>query len=247
MPAFRPLVPIPELGEGAVCADDVRGQLLGWKAAVEARGGRFVVNSLTRTCPQQQVLRDQYTAYLDELRAWKAGGSKGKAPAAVAAANKPGRSNHQAGRAVDLATLNAFPHEPASRQVDLLWETGAPFGFSPIIAMPDEKKSERWHFDCWNDWVGVHQRLGYETACLCAALDVGQAGEWQSSVRLVQALLLRAGFDIGEPDGVRGQRTRAGLRRALGADYESVYPYFMDLAEPLRALPAALAWTKIPR
>lgn len=231
---YRPLVPVPELGAGAVCADDVREQLLAWKAAVEARGGRFVVNSLTRTAVQQQALRDKYLAWL----------KAGKPRPAVAAANRPGKSNHQGGRAIDISTVSVFPDEPADRQVDLLWETGRPHGFTPIIAQPDETMSERWHFDCWNDWRGVKDYMGYETGCLCSALDVGQAADWQSDPRLIQALLLRAGVDVGEPDGVAGPRTRAGLRLALGDKYAQRYTSTVAVIAALRLLPARLTnWT----
>jgi hypothetical protein len=245
VPQYRPLVAIPEFGKNAVCADDIHDQLLAWKAAVEAKGGKLVANSLTRTCAQQQPLRDAYVKYLNDLSAWEAGGKVGKAPTAVAAANKPGRSNHQGGRAIDVSTKNVFPGAPADKQIDLLWETGKPFGFTPIISKPDEEKSERWHFDCWNDWIGVKTRIGYETACMCSALDVGQAGEWQSNNRLMQALLLRAGYDIGEPDGIVGKRTVAATKLALGANYASKYPHVEMLLSALRALKANHVWVKV--
>lgn len=232
MPLYRPLVPIPELGPHEVCADDVRGPILAWKMAVEARGGVFHVNSLTRTALEQQSLRD---AYVD----WLNGGKK--APA-VAAANKPGRSNHQGGRAADVSTVGAFPNAPKDRQVDLLWETGKPLGWTPIIAAPDETRSECWHFDFFGDWSGVRDHLGYDIACLCSALDVGQAGEWQSDDRLLQALFLRAGFDVGEPDGVFGRRSRKALGMTVGIDRTSNVDL---LAELLRGLPARTEWVKV--
>jgi len=239
MPKYRPLVPIPEFGKDAVCADDARGPFLAWKAAVESRGGKLVANSLTRTVAQQQPLRDRYVAWLNA----------GKPSPAVAAANKPGRSNHQGGRAIDVSTVNAFPGQPANKQVDLLWETGKPLGFTPIIAAPDETKSERWHFDFWGDWVGVLNHLGYETACLCSALDVGQAGEWQSDARLIQALLLRAGYDIGEPDGIAGKRTQKALALAgivpLGKTLSSTFGSRDADWDALRALPVRHTWQKV--
>lgn len=230
MPKYRPLVAIPELGKNAVCLESVRGPLLAWKAAVEARGGRFVANSLTRTVAQQQPLRDRYVAWLNA----------GKPKPAVAAANKPGRSGHQAGFSIDVQTVNAFPKEPADKQVDLLWETGKVWGFTPIISTPDETKSERWHFDNFGDWAEVRDRLGYETACMCGALDVGQAGEWQSDNRLIQALLLRAGYDIGEPDGIFGKRTKAALALALGVSWQILNNE--AIIDTLRGLPANHEW-----
>jgi len=226
---YRPLVAIPEFGAGAVCADDARGPFLAWQAAVAAKGGTLHANSLTRTCAQQQVLRDAYVRWLNA----------GKPAPAVAAANKPGRSNHQGGRAIDANTLNAFPHAPADQQVDLLWATGAPLGFTHIIPRPDETLSERWHFDVWLGWSTVKDHLGYDTGCLCSALDVGQAGEWQSDERLTQALLLYIGLDIGEPDGVLGKRSWAAIRRfTQETNLDVVIPI-------LRTQPASSVWTKV--
>lgn len=233
MPKYRPLVAIPEFGANAVCVDWAKPGLLAWKKSVEARGGKLVANSLTRTCAQQDVLRAKYVAWLNA----------GKPSPAVAAANKPGKSGHQAGFSIDAQTGGAFPHEPANKQVDLLWETGKPHGFTPIIASPDETQSERWHFDQFGDWATVKAHLGYETTCLCGALDVGQAGEWQSDERLVQALLLRLGYDIGEPDGILGKRSLAALATlkipfVKGASLE-------EAIISLRALPASSVWKKV--
>ena len=243
MPKFRPLVPMPEFGSGMVCADDVRDQLLAWRASVAARGGRLTVNSMTRTVAQQQVLRDRYVDYLAALAAWERGGRVGPAPAKVAAANRPGRSNHQGGRAVDVSTVAPFPNDPPYRQVDLLWETGAPHGFTPIVATPDETKSERWHFDNWGSWRPLLVHRGYDTACLCSALDVGQAGEWQSDDRLLQALLLRDGYDIGEPDGVWGRRSAKALGMAISGAQRG--DDTTKLAEALRALPSTEKWVVV--
>jgi hypothetical protein len=226
---YRPLVSIPEFGPDAVCADHTRQPLLDWRAAVAARGGTLEANSLTRTCAQQQKLRDAYVNWLNA----------GKPNPPVAAANKPGRSGHQGGISIDAKTRNAFPKEPANQQIDLLWETGRAFGWTPIIAIPDENASERWHFDHFGDWSTVKSHLGYETACLCTALDVGQAGEWQSDERLVQALLLKAGFDIGEPDGILGKRSWAAIRKiTTETSLEVVIPL-------VRAVPSAAIWVKL--
>jgi hypothetical protein len=233
---------MPEFGPDKVCADHVRPALLAWKAAVEAKGGKLKVNSMTRTVAQQQPFRDAYMGYLSAKAKWEKGGEVGKAPTPVAAANKPGKSGHQGGISDDVNTVGAFPHAPADQQVDLLWATAKPCGFTPIIDKPDETKSERWHFDYWGHWAGVKAHFGAETAYLCSALDVGQAGEWQSDDRLTQALLLRAGFDIGEPDGIAGKRTAAALVLALGADHVTRYPTIVARFTALRALPADFDW-----
>jgi hypothetical protein len=207
MPKYRPLVSIPEFGPDAVCADHARQPLLDWRAAVAARGGTLEANSLTRTCAQQQKLRNAYVNWLNA----------GKPNPPVAAANKPGRSGHQGGISIDAKTRGAFPKEPLDQQIDLLWETGRPFGWTPIIAIPDENASERWHFDAFLSWSSVRAHRTYDETCLCSALDVGQAGEWQSDDRLLQALLLRAGFDIGELDGIWGSRSSKAINMAIGA------------------------------
>ncbi len=242
MPKYRPLVAVTELGAGMVCADDVREPLLLWKQKIESRGGTMHANSITRTVAEQQPLRDKYEAWLH------AGQPASYDPAKMSnvAANQPGKSNHQGGRAIDLSTFNVFPNEPADKQIDLLWETGTPFGWTHIIDQPDEARNERWHYDWWGGWVHVKDYLGYEMGCMCSALDVGQAGPWQSDERLVQALLLRAGFDIGEPDGDPGKRTYAGVVASGFAKNSPVGPYQWDaIASYLRSLPAANSWTRI--
>jgi len=229
---YAPLVPVPELGAGAVCAEDVHAPLLAWMAACVAHGGRLRANSLTRTVAQQQVLRDRYVAWLNA----------NKPAPEVAVANKPGRSNHQGGRAIDVATGGAFPAAPPDQQVDLLWATGQPLGWTPIIAQPDENMSEHWHFDFWGFWRSVRDHRGYDVGCLCSALDVGQAGEWQSDERLVQALLLRAGYDIGDVDGILGARSQAAIVMVTGARAGSS---LLPVIEALRLRPVASAWQTV--
>ena len=242
---YLPFVDMPEFGPGMRCIAAVRPDLLAWKAAVEKRGGTLRINSMTRTGAEQQVLRDRYTTYLAAHAKWKAGGKVGPEPKPVAAANKPGTSGHQGGISNDVSTVNAFPNEPKDRQVDLLWETGDDFGWTPIIDKPDETKLERWHFDHFGDWAGVRKHLGASAAYLCSALDTGQAGEWQSDDRLTQALLLRAGYDIGEPDGVAGARTKRALELALGKGHLVNFGSAAARFNALRTLPAIEIWTKV--
>jgi hypothetical protein len=123
---------------------------------------------------------------------------------------------HNAGRAidVDLGSLK-FPNTAADQQLDKLWEIAKPLGWSPIIKTADERASEAWHFDFYGDIQGVLGRLGYEQAALCGAILVGH-GDLSGFGAEVQALLCRAGFDIGKIDGAPGAKTRAGLVTALG-------------------------------
>ena len=73
---------------------------------------------------------------------------------------------------------------------------------------------------------------------LCAALDVGQAGPFQNDASLVQALLLRAGYDIGAVDGQLGKRSYTALAMALlGSAYPADGKITDQVIEDLRELP----------
>jgi hypothetical protein len=127
----------------------------------------------------------------------------------------PGRSGHNAGRSIDvhLSELR-FPGVPANQQLDKLWEIAIPLGWKPVIKTADEGAKEAWHFDFWGELTGVLNRLGYEQAALCGALLVGH-GDLQGFPAVTQALLCRAGFDIGKIDGAIGPKSIAALASAL--------------------------------
>lgn len=146
----------------------------------------------------------------------------------------PGKSLHNAGRAVDLNTELMQRHLGAE-YLDAFWPIAAKHGFTPIIARPDEGKSESWHFDHKGSWLPVFVKYGADVGSLCCTLDVGQAGEFQSDNRLIQALLLRAGYDIGAPDGVLGKKSCAALA-ACGVQDPGSVPNDA-IIETLRALP----------
>jgi hypothetical protein len=156
----------------------------------------------------------------------------------------PGKSLHNAGRAVDLNTELMQKHL-GKEYLDAFWPIAAKHGFTPIIGRPDEGASESWHFDHRGPWLPVFKHLGSGAGSLCCTLDVGQAGEFQSDEALIQALLLRAGYDIGDPDGIVGKRTAAALKLALGADYAAKYPHAEMLIDGLRALDANHTWKKV--
>jgi hypothetical protein len=127
----------------------------------------------------------------------------------------PGRSFHNAGRAIDvhLGVLK-FPGVAADKQLDRLWEIARSCGWDPIIKAPDEGASEAWHFDHYGELSGVLKRLGYEQAALCGAILVGH-GDLSGFGAELQALICRAGFDIGKIDGDVGPRTLGALADAL--------------------------------
>jgi hypothetical protein len=186
---------------------------------------------MTRTCAEQQPLFDKY-------KRWVEAGKPEKYDSNVmtnVVACEPGRSGHQGGISVDVNTFKCFPAAPADQQVDLLWKTGKPHGWRPIIDQPDEARSERWHYDQHQTWLSVHDKLGADAAYYCSALDVGQAGKWQSDEALLQALVLRAGINIGKPDGQIGPKTSAALvQLGIIVDLRHLEPAIVSL----RALPA---------
>lgn len=127
---------------------------------------------------------------------------------------KPGKSMHNAGRAIDV-WVDKLREHLGPQYLDAFWPIAAKYGFTPVITKPEEGKSESWHFDHWGPWASVRDRLGYEQTALAAALVVGNAGDWQSDERVVQAHLHRLGMDVGEIDGVIGRRTIEGVQRFM--------------------------------
>lgn len=127
----------------------------------------------------------------------------------------PGRSGHNAGRSIDVhIQMLKFPGIPADKQLDKLWEIAIPLGWKPIIKSADERASESWHFDYPGELTGVMSRLGYEQWALCGALLVGH-GDLQGFPAVTQALLCRAGHNIGKIDGDIGPKSIAALAAAL--------------------------------
>jgi hypothetical protein len=212
------LRPLAQLGKAGVCTADTAAALLALHEAVQAAGGDFRVTELHRDVAVQQAARAKYDRW---VRAGKpkpgtSGFDANTMKAAFVAT--PGRSMHNAGRALDvnLAALK-FPGVAADKQLDKLWELARACGWSPVIRTADERASEAWHFDCWGDLRGVYARLGYEQAAFAGALLVGHAGTGTSWASVTQALLQRAGHNIGAIDGAFGPRSVAALAAALGS------------------------------
>lgn len=208
---------LAKLGKAGICTADTATALLALHEAVQAAGGDFRVTELHRDVAVQTAARAKYDR-------WVAAGKPKAGTAAYNAATMkaafvatPGRSMHNAGRAIDvnLATLR-FPSVAASQQLDKLWDIAKPLGWAPIIKAPDEGASEAWHFDFWGDLRGVCDRLGYEQAAFAGALLVGHAGVGTSYASVTQALLQRAGHSIGAIDGSFGPKSRAALCASLG-------------------------------
>jgi len=238
------LIPLYTMKAG-VCIAEAAAALKKLHDAVLLRGGDFRVTELHRDIAVQTAARKKYdnwvaygkpAPYVDGKPNPKFDAKTMKA-AFVA---QPGRSGHNAGLSidVDLASLK-FPGVPADKQLDVLWEIAIPLGWVPIIKEAKEGASESWHFDYHGELQGVFSRLGYEQWALCGAILVGH-GDLTNYDALIQALLCRAGFDIGKIDGQAGMRTIAALTLALSCvsstaigfiqkEDESIFPKLLAL------------------
>lgn len=204
------LRPLRALRAGRATADTAEA-LYALHEAVSAAGGDLRITDLWRSVATQQEARERYERWIFAGRPKP--GSSGFDSRTMKAdlVAKPGRSYHNAGRAIDvhLAALR-FPGVAADRQLDALWELARPIGWTPILRSPEERVSEAWHFDYFGPWARVRARVGYEQGAIAAAADVGN-GEPVPAYQ-VQGGLHRAGYSVGEIDGDIGPKTRAGLR-----------------------------------
>lgn len=208
-------IPLAKLGKAGVCHPEVAPALLALSDAVAAAGGDFRVTECHRDVEVQRTAHQKYKNWLEAKRpkpgttGWNASTMKS---AFVA---EPGRSGHNAGRSIDIhIDALRFSGVTVRMQLDKLWEIAIPLGWKPIIKSPDEGASESWHFDYPGELSGVMSRLGYEQWALCGALLVGH-GDLQDYPAVTQALLCRAGYDIGKIDGAIGPKSIAALMSAL--------------------------------
>lgn len=209
------LTSLAKLGKAGVAHPEVAPALLALSDAVAAAGGDFRVTECHRDVNVQKNARAKYDNWV------KAGKPKPGTAGWNAATMKnafvalPGRSGHNAGRSIDVHLgMLKFPGVPADKQLDRLWELAIPLGWKPIIKTADEGASEAWHFDYPGELSGVMARLGYEQWALCGALLVGH-GDLQGFPAVTQALLCRAGYDIGKIDGAIGPKSITALANAL--------------------------------
>jgi D-alanyl-D-alanine dipeptidase len=209
------LTPLAKLGKAGIAHPEVAPALKALSDAVSAAGGDFRITECHRDVNVQKNARQKYDNWVQAGK--PAPGSAGWNAATMknAFVALPGRSGHNAGRSIDvhLSELR-FPGVPANQQLDKLWEIAIPLGWKPVIKTADEGAKEAWHFDFWGELTGVLNRLGYEQAALCGALLVGH-GDLQGFPAVTQALLCRAGFDIGKIDGAIGPKSIAALASAL--------------------------------
>jgi len=211
--------------------------------AALAVGGDFRVTDCFRTIDEQAAIRKRYDT-------WVAAGKPAPGTKAFNATTMksdyvalPAKSGHNGGRASDLSTsMMHFPGVAADKQLDKLWEIARPLGWRPIIKAPTEGVTENWHFDYPGELTPILDRHGYETWAMCAVLDIGAGGSVlpRAMERAVQFHLTRSGADLGEIDGMIGQRTERALRQALGV--ASWAAFIADAAggfQKLLALPTA--------
>ena len=210
------LRPLSKLGKAGIATPYMAGQLKRLNDAVLAAGGDFRVTECHRDIEVQKAARAKYDRWVAAGK--PASGTAGFDAKTMKAAfvATPGRSGNNAGISIDVHVgMLKFPNVAANRQLDRLWEIAIPLGWTPVIKAPDESASESWHFDCWGDLAPAKSRVGYEQAALCGAILVGH-GDLRGYEAEIQALLVRAGYDIGAIDGVAGTKTRAALSDALG-------------------------------
>lgn len=196
---------------GGRATPDTCAALWALHLAVLDAGGDFRVTDCFRGVETQREARAKYDRWVAAGKP-APGSSKYDAKTMKAAyVAVPGRSWHNAGRAIDVH-LDAlrFPGVPANQQLDKLWELAKPIGWSPIIKDAIEGASESWHFDYFGEWRPVVERRGYEEAAIAAAADVGN-GEADRGWRFVQGGLHRAGYDVGPIDGIPGSKTARAL------------------------------------
>jgi hypothetical protein len=210
---LRPLHTLTALG---VAHPMMATQLKRLNDAVLAAGGDFRVTECHRDYATQAAARAKYDAWVAAGKPKPGTAQFNPRSMKAAFVATPGRSMHNAGRAIDIHVgLLNFPNTPSDRQLDRFWDICRPLGWEPVIRQATEGASESWHFDWWGDLSGVRNRLGYEQAALCGAILVGH-GDLNSYAAKVQALLSRAGYDIGKIDGVAGRQTQNALQLALG-------------------------------
>lgn len=180
---------------------DTHAALKELEKAVTQQGGQLKINSVYRSWEKQQALFDLHT----------------KDPKKYAVASAPGKSFHQAGRAVDFDIQElGFKGVPKEKWLEKFWSLYKPLGFTPIIDKPNMEESEAWHADHLGLWSSARSKVGYLTTAQCAILDVGNWNPKEETDKekqlFVQAQLIRLGhFEIGGIDGILGKKSMAAL------------------------------------
>ena len=137
----------------------------------------------------------------------------------------PGRSNHEAGRAFDI-DLDAI-----NMSLEQFWKLASGFGVTPIIASPDRRANEAWHFECLGSHITL-RKLGARYVAMSGILDLGLPvdefpGEKRRAAHM-QCMLHRINQDPGAIDGIIGPKTNAALAKATeGYEDYPIDPYYL--------------------
>ena len=213
---------------------------------VKEAGGELLVSDCYRSPEVQGKARKKYENWVAAGKPKRSSDEYDKATMKGAFVSRPGRSNHNAGRAVDVAHMLAAPDDvPRKEKLDWLWDIAIPIGWRPIIKSPREGQSEAWHFDFMGPWSIVRDRLDYGQTAMAGVLDSGggkglYARPWE---RWVQAQIHRVGaVDIGDIDGHLGKMTLVGIKALdLVSLFDPEYSHHrVFLPEEREAVEAAL-------
>lgn len=192
-------VPMPE--RMARATPDLKKALYAIRDDLQAQGGKLALSDLFRSYDMQ------LQAHLD----WSSGKKKAFSP-------PPGGSMHEAGRAfdVDLGSIKVG--------LSAFWQIARRHGVVPIIAEPNPRASEAWHFECRgsHQLVYDHYKAGRGTnfasaAAAMAASAIVAAGlphdrfKGKLDAAYVQSALIRLGQDVGNIDGDIGPKTLGKL------------------------------------
>ncbi len=179
---------------------DMKKAMYDIRADVEAAGGKFALSDLFRSYDMQ------LQAHLD----FTSGKKKAFSP-------PPGGSMHESGRAFDVdlkglkMTLSDF------------WQIAKKWSVVPIIATPDSKASEAWHFECRGshqlvyDYYKAGKGTNFKPAAAMAASAIVSAGlkhdrfADKEDVAYLQSGLIRLGEAIGSIDGELGPKSNGAL------------------------------------
>lgn len=199
---------------GKLTPDTAAGLLVLHKAVEEA-GGDLRVTDAYRDPLVQATARAKYIYWLQEGKPKTK--KQGYDPKTMknAYVARPGRSFHNAGRAVDIHVMMLSLGTKKNLYLDKFWPMAIECGWRPIIKSPDEKAKESWHFDFMGEWAPVYDRLGYSQTALAACLDIGAMRVTvQAREKAIQAHLHRAGYDCGDIDGLIGRRSATAMSLA---------------------------------
>ena len=185
----------------AKCTPDMHYAIQSIAKELEVQGGALILSDLFRSYDMQLQAHNDYVA----------GKKKAYSP-------PPGGSFHESGRAFDLSLSDI--KIPLSE----FWEIAAKYGINPIIDKPNSRAKEAWHFDC----RGSHQIVydyykskkgtnykPYTASAISAILAVRIKVDFyktRNKQAYIQSALIRLGKNIGNIDGLIGNKTKCALK-----------------------------------